>query len=236
MDQKLTRRQQQFLRQFLDFYRTTDEPVHYVALAEHLGIGNVTAYEMLRLLEQRGLVTSEYYLPDQERGPGRSSVLFRPTLHAMSQPSEINGANPKDEDWIVVKERILAQLRASGAAGYEDLLKSLLAHIPEQRSPLIYLTEMTTATLLALRGMRDSAETSALVERLRQIGQPGEIGLSALAGVSAALSMIERINRRVSSFLLTQSGKYQTLLSQIGDEYHHNLSAFAREVIEIINA
>lgn len=34
----------------------------YVALAEHPGIGKVTAYEMLRLLEERGLVVSEYHL------------------------------------------------------------------------------------------------------------------------------------------------------------------------------
>jgi hypothetical protein len=233
---KLTRRQQQFLSQFLDVYSVTDAPVHYVALAEQLGIGNVTAYEMLRLLEERGLVSSEYYLPDQERGPGRSSVLFRPTLKAIQLRHDLKGSSPKDEDWELVKQRILNQLRAGDAAGYDDLLKSLLARIPEQRSALIYLTEMTTATLLTLRGLRDSAHASGLLERLRHIGLPGEIGLSALAGVNATLSMMERVNRRVSSFLLTQSGKYQTLLSQIGEENHRHLSAFAREVTNILNS
>jgi hypothetical protein len=190
---------------------------------------------MLRLLEERGLVQSEYYLPDQERGPGRSSVLFRPTAEASRLLHELNGGSPEDEDWDIVKERILNQLRTGDAAGYKDLLTILLARIPEQGSALIYITEMTTATLLALREMRDSAETSGLTERLRRIGLPGEIGLSALAGVSATLSMMERVNRRVSTFLLTQSGKYQTLLSQIGEENRRHLSDFAREVTKIIN-
>lgn len=232
---KLTRRQQEFLSQFLDVYKTTDEPIHYVALAERLGIGKVTAYEMLRLLEERGLVASEYYLPDRERGPGRSTVLFRPTASAVHLLHVLNGGSPEDEDWDIVKERILNQLRTGDAAGYEDLLTNLLARIPEQGPALIYLTEMTTATLLALREMRDSAETSGLTEHLRRIGLPGEIGLSALAGVSATLSMMERVNRRVSTFLLTQSGKYQTLLSQIGEENRRRLGDFAREVAKIVS-
>jgi hypothetical protein len=232
---KLTRRQQQFLSQFLDVYRGMDEPIHYTTLAERLGIGNVTAYEMLRLLEERGLVASEYYLPGQERGPGRSSVLFQPTAEAIRLFLELKGGSLEDDEWDIVKQRILDQLRIGDAAGYEDLLANLLARIPEQRSALIYLTEMTTATLLALGELRDSAEASGLTERLQRIGLPGEIGLSALAGIGAALSMMERINRRVSSFLLTQSGKYQTLLFQIGDENRRHLSDFAREVTKIIN-
>lgn len=233
---KLTRRQQEFLSQFLDVYRVKDEPIHYAVLAERIGIGKVTAYEMLRLLEERGLVASEYYLPDQERGPGRSSVLFRPTVESIRLLHELNGGSPEAEDWDVVKERTLNQLRTGDAAGYEDLLANLLARIPEQGSALIYLTEMITATLLALREMQNSVEASGLAPRLQHIGLPGEIGLSALAGVSATLTIMERVNRHVASFLLTQSGKYQTLLSQIGEENRRRLSDFAREAAKIINS
>ena len=235
MAKNLTHRQQEFLNHFLDLYQEMDEPIHYTALAERLRIGKVTAYEMLRLLEERGLVQSEYYLPDQERGPGRSSVLFRPTAAASRLLHELNGGFPEDDDWGVVKDRILHQLRAGKAAGYEDLLTDLLARIPEQGSPLVYLTEMTTATLLVLGGLRDSAEAGGLADRLRRIGLPGEIGLSALAGVNAALSLMERVNRRISSFLLTQSGKYQTMLSQVGEENRRSLGDFAREVAKIVS-
>lgn len=230
----LTRRQQEFLSQFLDFYQKMDSPVHYVALAEHLGIGKVTAYEMLRLLEERGLVASEYHLPDEDRGPGRSSVHFRPTA-AVRFLDELAGGAAEDEDWEVVKARTLNQLRAGDAAGYEDLLANLLTRIPERKSAVIYLAEMTTAILLALRELRDSVEASGLGRLLQRIGLPGEIGLSALAGVGITLSTMERVNRGVSSFLLMQSGKYQTLLAQVSEENRRRLSDFAREVTKIIN-
>ena len=49
--EKLTRRQRQFLNKFLDLYDQDREPLHYTALAEHLGVNKISAYEMLRLLE-----------------------------------------------------------------------------------------------------------------------------------------------------------------------------------------
>ncbi|MFH1633420.1 MAG: hypothetical protein ABIG63_05335 [Chloroflexota bacterium] len=235
MRKNLTRRQQEFLSQFLDFDREMEEPVHYVTLAEHLGIGKVTAYEMLRLLEDRGLVRSEYHLPGEGRGPGRSTVLFRPTAEATRLLFDLAGGSPEDEDWDIAKEHILQQLREGKAVGYDGLLTDLLARIPEQRSSLIYLTEMITATLLALGALRDSAEASGLAGRLRRIGLPGEIGLSALGGVSVALSMMERVNRRVSTFLLAQSGKYHTMFSQLGEENRRRLSEFAREAAKIVS-
>jgi len=235
MKKNLTRRQKEFLSQFWDFYREMEEPIHYVTLAEHLGIGKITAYEMLRLLEDRGLVQSEYHLPGEGRGPGRSTVLFKPTAEAPRLLFDLTGSSPEDDDWDVAKEHILQQLRDGKAAGYDDLLADLLARIPEHHSPLIYLTEMITATLLALGALRDSAETGGLTGCLRRIGLPGEIGLSALGGVSIALSVMERVNRRVATFLLAQSGKYHTMFSQLGEENRRRLSDFAREAAKIVS-
>jgi hypothetical protein len=154
---KLTRRQQQFLSQFLDFYHEEEQPIHYPDLADRLGIGNVTAYEMLRLLE-------------------------------------------------------------------------------DQSSPLIYSTEMITATLLALEGLRGTAQFNELEKRLQRIGLPGEIGLSALGGISAALCMVENANRRASTFLLTNSGNYQTMISRLNAESRRHLGVFAREVAKIVGS
>jgi len=83
MKKKLTHRQQQFLGQFLDIYREIDRPVHYVAIAERLRLGKVTVYEMLRLLEERGLVRAEYDMDSGSHGPGRPTVLFQPTAYPL---------------------------------------------------------------------------------------------------------------------------------------------------------
>ena len=72
---KLTGRQRQYLQQMVRLQAVnSDEPVHYSTLAEKLGISTISAYNMLRVLEQKGCVRSSYELSGL--GVGRSSVLF----------------------------------------------------------------------------------------------------------------------------------------------------------------
>ena len=234
MAKKLTRRQHQFLSQFLDMYQEIDKPIHYVDLAKHLDIGKVTAYEMLRLLEKRGLVKSEFHLPPGDRGPGRSIVLFRPTQNAVQLINQLSGGTADSEAWELAKVRILLQLHEGKVEGYESLLNDLLARISERRSPLIFMTEMITAAILTIAAIQEEAEDKGLIDRLRRIGLPGEIGLSALAGMSIALSMVENANLSLSTFLLDHSDKFQEMLSQLSEEKRNQLSDFAREVTKIV--
>jgi len=158
MAKKLTRRQHQFLSQFLDMYQELDKPIHYVALAKRLDIGKVTAYEMLRLLEKRGLVKSEFHLPAGDRGPGRSTVIFRPTQKTIHLINQLSGGTDDSEAWELTKMRILLQLHEGKVEGYETLLNDLLARISERRSPLIFMTEMITAAILTIAAIQKEAE------------------------------------------------------------------------------
>jgi len=234
MARRLTRRQYQFLSQFLDMYQETDEPIHYVALAERLDIGKITAYEMLRLLEKRGLVSSEYHLPAGDRGPGRSTVLFRPTPEATHLFEPLSGGDDATGDWELARQQILQRLHEGKAGGYEALLNDLLARIPERRSPLIFITEMITAIILTVASIQKAIENKGLVDRLRRIGRPGGIGLSALVGIGAALSLVENVHLDIATFLLAQNGRYQEMLIEIGGEKRNQLSGFAREVTKIV--
>lgn len=233
MKKKLTHRQQQFLSQFLDLYQEMDHPIHYVALAERLKLGNVTVYEMLRLLEERGLVRSEYDM-ESRSGPGRPTILFQPTAEARRVLNQLAGDSANVGDWLVVKEQILQKLRDGQADGHEHLLAELLARLPEQRSPLIFITELITAMILTLATIPDAPQVRALLERLVRIGLPEEIGLSALSGIGLALSVLERINRRTTTLLLAQFGKYEDMLTQMNEENRRRLSEFAREVADIL--
>lgn len=234
MDKKLTHRQKQFLSRFLDFYHEANSPIFYGALAEKLGIAKVTTYEMLRLLEENGLVKSDYDY--DQHGPGRPNVVFYPTQKAIALMDSFAG-DPQDlEEWTVVKNRLLQQLLAGKMDGYDALLSDLLVRIPDRKNPLIYVTELTTAILITLSTIPKSAELVAIMERLKRIGLPGEIGLSALSGVSLALSILERINRRFSTELLTQINNYETMLSKLNDENLKRASDFAREVTKILGS
>jgi hypothetical protein len=234
MKKKLTYRQQQFLSQFLDIYQEMEHSVHYVTVAERLGIGNVTAFEMLRLLEERGLVRAEYQTNSDQHGPGRATVNFYPTQDAKNLINFLVGNSVDMEDWQAVKEHILLKLREGKAGGYEELLSTLLLRIPERRSPLIFVTELITAVILMLATIQEGPEVRTLLERLYKIGLPQQISLSVLSGIAMFLSTIERTNRHFSTIVLTQINRYEDSLSQLNDESRRKLSEFTREAVHIL--
>jgi len=234
MNKKLTYRQQCFLSQFLDIYHEMDKPIHYSLVAERLGVGKVTAYEMLRLLGKRGLINAEYQTNPEQHGPGRSTVCFFPTPEAKSLIKELAGDSMDLENWRVAKERILHQLREGKADGYEALLADLMARIPGRKSPLIYITELIAAMLLAIAAIQENREVKKLINILKRIGLPGEISLNVLSGISLVFSTLEGINQQFSTQLLAQINKYETMLSQLSEKNRSQVSDFAREAIESI--
>ncbi len=227
----LTHRQRAFLRRFLDLYREAREPLHYTEVARRLGVGPVTAYEMLRLLEERGLAQAEYRRPAGRRGPGRAAVFFRPTAAAEGVLRQLSGGELTTEDWTQVEERILARLEAALPEEYEALLEELLARVPEEPAPLVYLAEVTAGILLALEEvLRGAQEDPELVERLRTLGIPEELGLRALAGLSTGLALTGRLNRRIASRLLVHARRYRQALARLARGDEERLSRFVREV------
>lgn len=237
MDEKsLTPRQQEFLRQFLAVYQELGEAVHYTTLAERLGVGKVTAYEMLRLLEERGLARKEYQPNPEQHGPGRSPVAFAPTSLAVQllrrQPPE----SAELEDWRTLRDRLLQQLSECSRSNYENLLHDLFSHLPDSRTPMNYVTELTAAMMLSVASIQEWPEVRALMENLRRIGLPGEISLSSLSGVSLALSTLGQMKSRFSASLMANVGKYETMLAQISEENRLHLNDFARQITHILTS
>jgi hypothetical protein len=76
---KLTVRQSIFTMKFLEYFCKIEKPVHYPALAKELGLSTSTTYDLLKLLEKRGLLTSVYDVPQGPGKHGRSKVLFLPS-------------------------------------------------------------------------------------------------------------------------------------------------------------
>jgi energy-coupling factor transport system substrate-specific component len=231
---KLTGRQRAFLSQFLDLYRESRELLHYTDVAQRLGVSKITAYDMLRLLEERGLVQSEYVLRGEGQGAGRSSIVFRPTSQADVLFAELAGEAVGQGEWGAVKTRILETLRAGKGTDYEGLLEEILARLPQRESPMLYAAEMITAVILSLYQLREDASAAGLFDKLRSLGLPDEAGLSALAGLALGLSFAERINRRLISLLLSYTGRYQEILSRLSAENKRRLSNFVGEVIKVV--
>jgi len=224
------------LSNFLDLYQENGDALHYTAVAEHLGVNPVTAYDMLRLLEDRDLLTSEYVLPSKREGGGRAKVVFRPTAAAQVLLAQLAGDEWQQEEWELVKTRILLALRAGKGSDHQDLLDDLLVRIAEQRSPFIYTAEMVTAVILQAYQLKDNVADSTFLDRMHSMGLSDELSLSAFGGLAVGLSFAERTNRRVAKALLAQTEHYQKMIGQLNTKSRHHLTAFADQVVELVEA
>jgi len=229
---KLSSRQRDFLSRLLDLYREAESPVHYVDVARALEVRPVTAYEMLRLLEEKGLVRCETVRPQGHKG--RSVVVFSPTEKATALLSELIGNTLGQQKWEEAKAGIQQALEREKGTDYQDLLNELLLRIPERKSPLLFAADMVTAIILVFYELRDMAAARRLFPHLRWFGPPGWAALYSLAGFSLALSLVEKANRRATSLLLSYSQQFREHLNTLTGEDKARLSDFAYEVLRAV--
>ena len=227
---KFTRRQLDYLSTLLDIYRQAHEGVHHSEVAQRLGVSPVTAYEMLSLLEGHGLLTSEFLLPAS--GPGRSSLVFRPTARAWAAISEVGQVGP-DADWETAKERLLAAVESGEMGNYTDLVEMLLQRLEHPRSSLFFVSDMLTAIILLLYQV--AGRTAApLLKQLRHIGLANEHGLNILNGLVLGLTLAERVNRTVVTRLMGKADAYTQALARLSPTHQGQLLKFSRELVQIL--
>ncbi len=229
----LTSRQHAFLEKLFDvYYHHRRQSIHYTTLARALGVANSTAYEMLKLLEQKGYVSSEYHLADHHAGPGRSMVLFRPTMKALRMFRHLLGEDARHKEWEFVKGKVLERLAAEDLPDDEQLLADLVAAIPESQDPLAYCGRVVAASLVSLK--------SQLLSRVQEFNIFREMGngdavssdaLDLLPGFALGFSYALRHNSLWLSRLTEGVKRYQAYLRQMDEGARTRLLRFSREVM-----
>jgi hypothetical protein len=182
---KLTRRQEEFINKLIDLSIEFDGPIHYSILGERLGVSPFTAYDMLCLLEEKGVVTSEYQLAADKNGPGRAERLFYPNPNFAKRKEVLihafGGRMPgKEEARAVVMAKLLKD-----EALEKGLTEEMLARLPEfDDGNLAYCVEIMS--IVAAR-LRSNCGGSPLLGYLPELFLPGEHvreNLSLLAGAA----------------------------------------------------
>jgi len=248
----LTLRQRAFLSKLVDLYREAQQPVHYSVLARTLGVSRFSAYDMLKLLESKGMVRSEYVREQSGGSPGRSSVVFAPLARAREVLSRlVSSSNPVEQrEWTQTVEHILGRLQeaeerhlpgntpadaASQRASDAGLLDELLANIPKATSPLAYSAQVLTALLLPVRSrLRSLDRDLAAMLNLDEQGAEAGGGLDLLAGFALGCSLAattSRVRRDISVRLMDYSRTCQSYISQMDAERRRILADFVREVV-----
>ena len=229
----LTRRQETFMRQLLELYAEFQEPIHYSVLAERLGVSRITAYDMLRVLEEKGYVESVYQLAPRS-GPGRSTVLYRPTKKARQVISEL-AAVAGAADWQSLTNDIIEQMRT---ADPDDELVALtfaiLDRLPPEGPPEIrYCTELITIIALNLRHSEKKQQLCDYApEILGDSGQVSASALNVLAGVSLGLLIAEKSDSpEWTRELLTHVLRYHQLVESMNAKQRRLLADSLSKVL-----
>lgn len=234
MEKKLTRRQQQFLVQFLDLYREMNQPIHYKFVAERLKIGKVSVYEMLRLLEFNGYVKAEFTANSNRKGPGRPSVLFYPTRQAFEHTQRLAIVPPELEVWRNEKDANLEVLRKKDPAKNKELLEKLMANYGEETFALLQVTRNVTILLITIAELPETPQRKIILHQLAHIGIPGQMGLSTMFGFAVGVAFFGYFADKFSFDVLNNIGKYEYYLQDMHADNHQRLCDYIHEAVEFL--
>ncbi len=234
---KLTARQRAFLDNLLELYRERRAPIHYSDVAKRLGVNRFSAYDMLKVLEKKGFVSSSYALAAEHSGPGRSMVVFSPTAQADKVVARSAEAGRMSEEWPSVRERVLTKLREARDANYREALGDLLARLPEASAPLDFCTEMVGVLLLNMQRARDRAGGLGPFRALAALRTNDDTGLETLAGLSvgATLNADDEAGPSMTQRMIDYARHYQTNLSKLSAEARAALAQFLEEALEALD-
>ncbi len=230
---KLTFRQKAFLSKVADVYRGVDAPIHYTDLAGKLGLSKSTVYDMFRVLEQKGMIESQYATPKEVAGPGRASVLFYPTARARELFFHV--AEEIKDEWEELKARILAGLRQGKSGNSKDVIQDLLSKAGETQAPLAQCAGIVTALLLSLREAKyeltDKGSLSAIIK-----APVSKLRMSILAGLVLGISLSNQAVERLLGNYRGYTDKYEASLRKLNKEGLMKLHQFTREVWTVLQA
>jgi hypothetical protein len=218
---KLTRRQEEFIENLIDLGRELDGPIHYSLLAERLGVSPFTAYDMLCLLEEKGVVTSEYRLAEGKSGPGRAERLFLPADSLADRRERFASKMALASiDEAELNQFVLDKLR-QGDFPNRELAEGVLARIPpEGPEEIRYCVEVMTVVAIRLRERIGQHVLFTYLPQILSADNPNpQANLTLLGGLAFGLLVQqEATDQEWSQMLLEHAQHYQNLVIQMAPE------------------
>jgi len=223
----LTRRQETFMRQLLELYTEFQEPIHYSALADRIGVSRITAYDMLRVLEEKGYVASVYQLASGRTGPGRTTVLYHPTEKAKQAIIQL-ASEANVSDWETLSDDIILRMRTNAEMDEElaSVTRIILERLPPEGPPEVrYCTELISIMVLRLRHSPLRDKFCRYIPYI--LGDPdltSPEGLMLLAGSAFAMVVSEDESLEWNRELLAHVKRYYHLVARMSEEYRLQLA------------
>lgn len=203
----ITKRRLDFLRMIKQLYEADGLPVHYVRVAEALGVSKWSAYEMLKNLEIEGFLARHYEVNQGEKNPGRAMVMFLPTDKLEQALSESKpAAKPNNREWQQEKERLLALFDELKNGSRRNLIEQLASELPGLKNPLLSCAYVITLVVSQLQSLNENS--LRLLKNLAAEARKGPVGLAMFVGTAmgsllksaAPVSVIGQLTDYLSEF------------------------------------
>lgn len=218
---ELTRRQEEFVENLMDLSKEWDGPIHYSLLAERLGVSPFTAYDMLCLLEEKGMVMSEYQRAEGASGPGRAARLFYPARSLAERREHIaEKMKLAGVDEAELNQFVLEKIRQNDFPN-KDVAKELMARIPPEGAGNVrYCAEVMTVVGIRLKERIGQNTLLTYLPQLLSGDDPdNQANLTLLGGLAFGLLVQEETtDREWSQMLLEHARHYQNLVIQMTPE------------------
>jgi len=234
---KLTQRQEDFIGNLIELYMDFQGPIHYSTVAERLGVSNITAYDMLRLLEDKGLAVSQYELADGKSGPGRSKILFAPSPRAHQMMAAIigDGLEPDSPD---LKNRIFEKIRL-GDLEEPEVTQEILEHLPpEDEGSIRFCTELITIFTSRIQHIAGKGPFLAHLSKiLTSENAASKSNLGIIGGFALGMLMNERaMDDEWANVLVDHVQRYQSCVSEMNHDERQRLAKSLLDTLKRFNA
>lgn len=187
---KLTRRQEEFIKNTLEMREEMNGPFRYAELAERLGVSPFTAYDMLRVLEKKGFITSEYQLAADKSGPGRAERLFYPSPLALERYQKLSQASHEARalEGEALRQFLNHKIETDEMPHGEVDLEILARIPPVEQGPMAYCLEVLTVLTLNLTYYdKHQILTDNLVHIVPEEPQVNRAHLCLVAGIALGI-------------------------------------------------
>lgn len=220
---RLTNRQRQFLQGLWELYGERHQPVPYALVGARLETSSFTAYDMLKVLEAKGVVVSVYGTPKARTGPGRAPVLFMPLVEA-SGP---------DEDWGQLRHRLLQRVRSLLPGQRHTALLELVRELERTTSPLAYCAQVVTALMLLVKG-GSRGRGRELEAGTFLAGAEPRLEVGAFTAFMAGLALSRSRAGQVLPRFKDHVGRYESFLRSLGPEQVEALRSYIQEAVAVL--
>ncbi|MFZ5590308.1 MAG: LexA family protein [Bacillota bacterium] len=225
----LTRRRKEFLHKIKKIYENTGTPVHYITVAEALGVSKWTAYDILKELEKEGYLRSEYSVSREERYSGRSVLLFLPTPKAGEVLLKENEEIDHMEEWHAAREKLLEIFENVKKHGSKKIIDDLLKEMPAIEAPLIISAYIIAVLTVYIQNLGTKA-----VKMMKNLLQPAlrpELILSLFAGTALGATF-KNMHDVINGRLADEVGRLQKYISEFSAKENKLLVKFLSDALE----